>query len=499
MGRLRLVLVTLLCAVGCGDDGGGLEDYYPDLPPTGGTPGASAGQVTDASQLVTGPAQSGLVGDNWLETERVSFLVQSAPRVDGVVPQGGNVIDAALIDASGAQTVQDHFGELSLMYVAGRTCEPDRVEIVRDGSKGGPAVLRAIGKSATNDFINIKAIGALPIVAAIDPDIADDVECATTYILAPGSTSLEVYHSLYNNGPDEVQGPLATLSDSGGEVEVWSNTRGFERADIGAITTLGNPNPSDYIVYQGPNVAYGLVPRNDAGVIHTHALIAGVSIMLTGNSNLLELLQKDKYYLHIAKGKGIMQRYDLVVGHNAADVDVAWRAEASPRTIGGRVDWSGGSPAPAAGARVGIFEDTNGNGLIDDGGVDGNGDDIPDERAVGYIDVAADGTFSGLAPSAEASGNLLVRAEVKNVGRSNTVPLGDSLALTVPRPVKVDFQLLDADTSRILRVERGVAGGVVSVVDCDVCGSVAEVRALVAERTTRDLTKQERADFLVGG
>ena len=52
---------------------------------------------------------------------------------------------------------------------------------------------------------------------------------------------------------------------------------------------------------------------------------------------------------------------------------------------------------------------------------------------------------------------------------------------------------------RILRVERGVAGGVVSVVDCDVCGSAAEVRALVSERTTRDLTEQERADFLVGG
>ena len=52
---------------------------------------------------------------------------------------------------------------------------------------------------------------------------------------------------------------------------------------------------------------------------------------------------------------------------------------------------------------------------------------------------------------------------------------------------------------RILRVERGAASGVVSVFDCDVCGSAAEVRALVSQRTTRDLTDQERADFLVGG
>ena len=52
---------------------------------------------------------------------------------------------------------------------------------------------------------------------------------------------------------------------------------------------------------------------------------------------------------------------------------------------------------------------------------------------------------------------------------------------------------------RILRVARGPASGVVSVFDCDVCGSAAEVRALVSQRTTRDLTDQERADFLGGG
>jgi WD40 repeat protein len=52
---------------------------------------------------------------------------------------------------------------------------------------------------------------------------------------------------------------------------------------------------------------------------------------------------------------------------------------------------------------------------------------------------------------------------------------------------------------RILRVERGVVSGVVSVFDCDVCGSAADVRALVSQRTTRDLTDQERADFLGGG
>ncbi len=442
MGRQRLILVTFLSLVGCGDDGGGLSDYYPELPPTGGAQGASAGQVTDAAQLVTGPAQSGLVGDYFIRNERAAFVVQSPTRVIGVIPQGGNLVDAALLDESGQQTVQDHFGELSLIYVAGRTCEHDEIEIVRDGSKGGPAVLRAIGRGNTNDFINIKAVGVLPIVAAIDPDLPDNVDCATTYILEPGSTTLQVYHSMYNGGPDEVRGPLGALSDSGGTIEAWSNTRGFERADIGALATLGSPNPSDYIVYQGPDVAYGLIPRNEAGTPHAHILIAGVSIFLTGNSFLLEILQMDKYYLRVAKGKGVMQHYDLVVGNNASDVDLVWRAEAAPRAISGTVSWSGGGAA--AGARVGIFEDTNGNGQLDAGGTDSTGDSIPDERSLGYIDVKADGTFSGQVP---ATGAILVRAEIKNVGRSQAVPLADTVTLTIPSPIKVDFQIVDADTS----------------------------------------------------
>jgi hypothetical protein len=373
--------------------------------------------------------------------------------VIGAVPQGGNLIDAALIDGSGAQLTQDHFGELSLIYLVGRTCEHDTIEIVRDGKQGGAAVIRAIGKTGVNDFLNIKAIGALPVVAAIDPDIEDDVDCATTYVLEPGSTSLQVYHSLYNHGPDAITGPMGLLDDSGGNIEVWSDTRGFERADIGAITTLGNPNPTNYIVYQGPGVAYGVIPRDKTPIVHSHVLIAGVSIFLNGNSYLLEVLQKDKYFLQMAKGKGYLQAYDVVVGHDAADVDVVYRNEATPRTLAGTVQWSAGGGATEA--RVGVFEDTNGNGQIDEGGQDADGDFVPDERCITYLDVAPDGSFSGPVPS---TGNYLVRAEVKNVGRSNVVPLADSVSLTIPSPVKVDFQILDADTSQPMPARLVVIG-----------------------------------------
>jgi hypothetical protein len=444
MARTCLRLVTLLIpiAAACGDDSGGLADYFPPLPPETGEPQAAfAGEVTDPSQLVTGPAQSGLVGDFFIKNDRVTFIVQAPTRVIGVIPQGGNVIDAVLTDGT-TQTVDDHFGELGLFYLLGRTCEPDKVDIVRDGSGGGVAVIRTLGKSGNNDFINIKGIGILPVDEAVDPDIEDGVLCATTYILAPGSARLEVHHSLFNGGKDQLDGPLGTLADTGGFTEAWTNVRGFQRADISAIATLGTAQPSDYVIYQGPGVAYGVIPRHDTPTVHTQALIAGVSIMLDGNESILDVLMKDKYFLHMAPGKGLRQQYDLVVGKDGADVDEVFRVGEPLRPVAGRVDIAG---APAAGARVGVFVDGNGNGTLDDADTDLDGDGQPDDKIISYMDVAADGTFSGNV--ATTAGNLLLRAEVKNVGRSQVMPVGDTVNFTVPSPIKVDYQILDEATN----------------------------------------------------
>jgi len=440
---LRLVTLVLLVAA-CGGDSSGLSDYFPTLPPTTGEPQAAfAGEVTDPSELPTGPAQSGLVGDFFLKNDKVTFIIQAPTRVIGVIPQGGNVVDAVLTDGT-RQTVDDHFGELGLIYLLGRTCEPTRIDIVRDGSEGGVAVLRASGKSGNNDFINIKGIGVLPVDLDVDPDIEDNVACATTYILAPGSNTLAVHHSLFNSGSDKIAGPMGTLADTGGETEAWTNARGFERADISAIATLGTPQPSDYVVYQGPGVAYGVIPRHDVPTTHTQALIAGVSILLDGNESLLDILQPDKYFLQMAPGQGIRQQYDLVVGKDGADIDEVFRAGNGEalRAVSGRVDLSAGGGA--VGGRVGVFVDGNGNGQLDPTSTDVDADGQPDDKIISYMDVAADGTFAG---NISTAGNLLLRAEVKNVGRSQVMPVADNVSLTVPSPIKVDYQILDEDTN----------------------------------------------------
>ncbi|MBP9203734.1 MAG: CehA/McbA family metallohydrolase [Kofleriaceae bacterium] len=429
-----LLLATSVGALaGCGDDAvtpPSLADFYPELPPaTGAAQQVFVGQIAQANagELVTGPAQTGMIGDYFLRNDKASFVVSAPTRVIGVVPQGGNIVDAALRDGM-TQLTQDHFGEMSLFYVLGRTCEHDQMEVVRDGAGGGVAALRAIGHAAANDFISIKGIGVFPVDGAVDPDIEDNVVCATTYVLAPGASHVEVHYSLFNPTESNISGPMGTLNDTGGEVEAWGNKLGFKRVSISDIGSLGEPAPVEYVAYQGPGSAYGIIPRHDVPTDNVAVLIAGVSLVLLGSDSVFDLLNRDNYFLRLAAGDGQRQRFDFAVGRDGEDIDVVYRSAKGEAltAIGGTVTWSAGGGA--TGARVGVYEDLDGNGAIDDTDV-----------IVSYMDVAADGSYAGQVPA----GNLLVRAEVKDVGRSPQAPAGAAVALTVPSPVRVDYQIVD--------------------------------------------------------
>lgn len=426
-----------LVAAACGgDDGPGLEDFYPELPPTGGAQSAWAGEITSANpeELMTGPAAQGQIGDFYIRNERVRFVVSAPARVIGVVPQGGNIMDAAEIGPGGTQLMPDHFGELSLIYKAGRTCEHTTMEIVRDGSAGGAAVLRARGRSGNNDFINLKGLGILPVSDDLDPDVPDEFECATTYILHPGARHIEVYWSLYNGGTTRVIGPMGMLNDTGGEIEAWGNGRGFERAGVEALTTLTDPSPIDFVVYQAtPGPGYGIIPRFDTPTPSSGFLIAGVSIVLFGADNLLDILDPSTYTLGLDPRAGKLQRVDVVVGADGEDTDVHFRegrATPQPMTqIGGTVAWSAGT-MPIVAGRVGVYSDENGNGQVDEM-----------DKPWSYLDIAADGTYGGKVPTTQ--GTLLVRAEVKDTSRSAAAAAGASVALTLPAPVKLDYTIVD--------------------------------------------------------
>jgi len=90
------------------------DELLPDLPAATGRRAVFAGQVSDPSHDRWARIEW-LVGDYHF-ARQVSFIVQGPTRGLGVLPQGAMLSDAVLADGTRRQ-----FGELGLLYVAGRS------------------------------------------------------------------------------------------------------------------------------------------------------------------------------------------------------------------------------------------------------------------------------------------------------------------------------------------------------------------------------------------
>jgi len=456
MLRRRMQLLALTAAAACGDNHHrGLDDFLPPIPaPTGAAQSVYAGTVTGDNadtELIAGPAASGIPGDLFLRNSRGRYIIQAASRVIGVVPQGGNLVDAQPLAADGTPIGDEQFGELSSIYILGRTCEHDRVEVVQDGSGGGAAAIIARGKSAANDFFNLKGIGIITVPSDLDPDIPDQIECATTYILQPDSATLEVYWTFYNAGDQPVRGPFAAFSDTGGAVDTWNHGRGFERLGIESLTDPDlSPTPTEYAVFQGPGVAYGLVPQLDpTATIDAAAsiLITGVSIVIYGTDEIFDFLRPEGTYFAVDGKDGVTEGVHFIVGRDASDVEAEVRAAqgAELHQLSGRATWASG--APAAGARVGIFSDVDGDGQL------GEGDPV-----VSYADAAADGSYGARL----AAGSYVVRADVRDRGRSDAAAVDlsadRSVDFAIPDPIYVDYSVIDDESGEVIPARVAVIG-----------------------------------------
>ena len=483
-GLRRLALIAVLLAA-CGDNedsASGLDAYLPEIPePTGEPQSVYAGVIDESnagSELLPGSAARGMPGDFYIRSSRGRFIIQAPARVIGVIPQGGNLVDALPIGDDGPAG-EDHFGELSSIYVLGRTCEHESIEVVQDGSGGGVAAIVARGKSGVNDFINLKGIGLITVPANLDPDIPDAIECATTYILHPDSPQLEVYWTFYNAGDAAVRGPFGTLTDTGGDVASWGHGRGFERLGIESLT---DPNteaaPVEYVLFQGPDVAYGLVPQlPEPDLTNTTALIQGVSVVLYGADELFDFITPEGAYFDLPGKDGVTHAMRVVVGRDAADIEEQVRLITGEEThqVSGTVTWSSGEPA--AGARVGLFRDDDGDGEIG-----------PDDTVWSYADADADGRFEATL----AAGSYLARADVLAKGRSASVAVDltadREVDLEVPAPVYYDYTVVDDASGDMIPARLVVVGQTPAPTDqrlfstYDTFGPVADV--ILATRGT---------------
>lgn len=185
MTRPAPVLLVLACAFlalgntcGGGDSDGGGGDVGPSLSePLAGA--ARAGVITDSSELLSGRLAKGKLGDLRIYNGRVAFVIESPGPSDGYNPWGGGVLDAALVGGDGSLG-PTWFGEL-LSGVNTVGIEADAVDVLADGSDGGPAVIRAVGHGSPFEML-----GDL-----LDPD---ELRGAVwiEYSLAPGADALKM-------------------------------------------------------------------------------------------------------------------------------------------------------------------------------------------------------------------------------------------------------------------------------------------------------------------
>ena len=233
-------------------------------------PVASARQVTSQSELLGGPRALGQIGDYRISNSRVRFIVQDikAPsRAFGAY--GGSLIDADLArdpevrDPRGQPYGSDGLGEIfPSFFLSG--IEPQKIEILDDGSRGGTARLRVTG--APGDFYTSTALVDQTLLGT-------GLTFAMDYALGPDDDFLAITPSIINATtadhffPVDVApvpvGIVALFGDGQGVFlqgePAWDVRFSLEKAYARDYKLPAVPGvTSDVIAIEGKDLSYGL-------------------------------------------------------------------------------------------------------------------------------------------------------------------------------------------------------------------------------------------------
>ncbi len=175
---------------------------------------SNARRVSSRADLIGGPGALGEVGDYLLENDQIRVVIQDKGFSRGFGVHGGSLIDADLVRASGpgnsdGGTGRDQFGELFPLFFL-EAMVPDAVEVLSDGSDGGPAKVRVRGTGG--DFLTLTKVLNQVILNSHDfagelfaPDFLPDnlqgdakLEFSVVYILAPGDRHVTIESTLTN-------------------------------------------------------------------------------------------------------------------------------------------------------------------------------------------------------------------------------------------------------------------------------------------------------------
>lgn len=304
-------------------------------------------------------------GDVVMRSSRAIAVIQRPLRDMGPTPYGGNLVDFALTDDR-----IDRFGEMQPFLNLGRTANFTSVDIISDGSDGGPAIVEASGKDALFDFVNVPAVRPDLLMykedgsglLKWDPSLPVPLTFKARYTLGKDADVLTVRYTVTNTSEDEQALQAGVSMDSGGDVGFFTHERGFGGGIHGFSLEafLTGQGSTIYSAIVADDVAYGIRPIGDKSgrpLRNVGLSIAGVGVVIATDGTLFDVLNQPTLTVP-AKGSRAYA-VEIQLGRHMADVRRRFleRDGDDGFTLSGQVTGlNGGGPHYAYFLRDGLVE-----------------------------------------------------------------------------------------------------------------------------------------------
>lgn len=191
--------------------------------------GATAAEITDNADCIGGQQSRCQVGDFLIANDEIRVVVQSVQRnyLGGIGQFGGQIIDADLVRTIGDD--RDSFEEWSVSLNIESTAHYTSVNVLNDGSNGGPAIIRATGVDDILDLLNPSSViadfGFVLPPSANDNDLPVTVQ--TDYILEPGARNVRVETTVLNTSGAAIDIFFGEFLNGSSQVELFQTGYGF--------------------------------------------------------------------------------------------------------------------------------------------------------------------------------------------------------------------------------------------------------------------------------
>ena len=182
-----------VCSLGLDSIDQGDPDGHPDPLGAGFAGQARAGRLTSEAQIVQ-PGhgrQKARVGDFLLANSEIAVTVEDRGASDGYGLFGGEILSIDKVGEDGRPMGLSRYGE-TLLGLSNEMINPTSVTVLNDGADGEAAVVRVKGTFETIPFL----AGEMEVLFSLDVEMPGYID----YVLAPGSSKLDIRLGLLNTG-----------------------------------------------------------------------------------------------------------------------------------------------------------------------------------------------------------------------------------------------------------------------------------------------------------